>query len=122
MDDQAEADKQDACRLAIANGADFITAMGDLRKRAQMTGKELQNAIDKDRDSWRESRTIEDQNHALLVDLQSQRAEASEAIRARVDERNKAIDVLVKATFMVCERFNRYKNTEQASSNMVKGD
>lgn len=41
------------------------------------------------------------------------RAEESDAIRARVDERNKGIDVMVKATFMVCERFNRYKDTAQ---------
>merc|ERR1712023_432322 len=60
---------------------------------------------------WYESRSMENDIHDSLVKLQSEREEASEIIRGEVDERNKAIDVLVKALFMVCERFNRFKNT-----------
>lgn len=56
------------------------------------------------------------------MELQSVRADESDAIRARVDERNKAIDVMVKATFMVCERFNRYKNTQQCQEIKAQPD
>merc|ERR1711998_241832 len=50
--------------------------------------------------------------HQSLVKMQTQRTEESDVIRVEVDERNKAIDVLVKALFLVCERFNRFKNTD----------
>ena len=33
--------------------------------------------------------------------------------RANVDDKNEAVDVLVKASFLVCERFPRYKNTDE---------
>jgi len=69
--------------------------------------------ISKNRASWVVSRNLEDKVHKALVEMQAARAEESDAVRARVDERNKAIDVMVKATFMVCERFNRYKDTAQ---------
>ena len=68
---------------------------------------------------WGESRRIEAENHDALIDLQAQRSDEGEAVRARVDERNKAIDVMVKATFMVCQRFNRYKDTPQVSESAV---
>jgi hypothetical protein len=64
---------------------------------------------------WYESRNMESGPggiHETLVTLQADREEASEIIRGEVDDRNKAIDVLVKALFLVCERFNRFKNTE----------
>jgi len=63
---------------------------------------------------WYESRAMESGPggiHETLVTLQADREEASEIVRGEVDERNKAIDVLVKALFLVCERFNRFKNT-----------
>lgn len=34
-------------------------------------------------------------------------------VRSQVDEKTKAVDVMVKAAFMVCERFPRYKNTKE---------
>merc|ERR1712196_497248 len=68
------------------------------------------------------SLNIKNDRHASLVELQSARAEASDAVRAAVDERNKAIDVMVKATFMVCERFNRYKDTQQCQEIKAQPD
>ena len=81
----------------------------------QLSIRECSAKIETNRGLWGESRTLEDQNHDTLITMQAQRSEESEAIRARVDERNKAIDVMVKATFMVCQRFNRYKDTPQVS-------
>jgi len=45
--------------------------------------------------------------------VQGTRMSESTKIAGEVDERNKAIDVMVKAAFLVCERFVKYKNTLQ---------
>jgi hypothetical protein len=103
----------DACRNGVDANNGVITRASDSRKNNQLSIRECSEKIEKDRAEWNDSRKLEDKNHEALVALQLQRAEESEAVRARVDERNKAIDVMVKATFMVCERFNRYKNTPQ---------
>eukprot|EP00658_Telonema_sp_P-2_P076828 TRINITY_DN680_c0_g3_i4.p1 TRINITY_DN680_c0_g3~~TRINITY_DN680_c0_g3_i4.p1 ORF type:complete len:986 (+),score=282.82 TRINITY_DN680_c0_g3_i4:31-2958(+) len=113
QDDAAEAASQDACREAFKNGDSMVEWSSTTRSNNQLTISESSAKIEHDRARWRESRVLEDQNHDALVTLQQQRTEESEAVRARVDERNKAIDVLVKATFMVCQRFNRYKNSPQ---------
>jgi len=103
----------EACRDALKQNDGVITKSSDTRANNQLSIRECSEKIEADRTQWRESRELEDKNQKALVELQLQRKEESEAIRARVDERNKAIDVMVKATFMVCQRFNRYKNTAQ---------
>eukprot|EP00656_Telonema_subtile_P016798 TRINITY_DN188_c0_g1_i6.p1 TRINITY_DN188_c0_g1~~TRINITY_DN188_c0_g1_i6.p1 ORF type:complete len:968 (+),score=330.56 TRINITY_DN188_c0_g1_i6:141-3044(+) len=112
-DDANEAATQVACRQALLNNDGVITSSSTTRANNQLSISECSAKIEKDRTLWKQSRILEDQNQQALVELQLQRKEESEAVRARVDERNKAIDVLVKATFMVCQRFNRYKNTPQ---------
>jgi len=103
----------ESCRKALLANNGVITESSDTRANNQLSIRECSERIEKQRTQWRESRELEDKNQKALVELQLQRKEESEAIRARVDERNKAIDVMVKATFMVCQRFNRYKNTQQ---------
>ena len=44
-----------------------------------------------------------------VVDMLEEREDEIAAAKQRIDERNKAIDVMVKATFIVCEKFNRFK-------------
>merc|ERR1711959_26628 len=88
-------------------------AMQIKRQNAQ-ANKDSHGAILEARRLWYESRAMESGPggiHEQLVKMQADRAEASEIIQSEVDERNKALDVLVKALFMVCERFNRFKNT-----------
>jgi hypothetical protein len=60
-----------------------------------------------------ESRKLEDRTQATLLDERKDRKAMAATVRAEVDEKNKAIDVLVKAAFLVCERFPRYKNTKE---------
>jgi hypothetical protein len=103
----------EACREAIRNGDTLITRASGTRSMNKLSIRECSAKIETNRGLWGQSRTLEDQNHDTLITMQAQRSEESEAIRARVDERNKAIDVMVKATFMVCQRFNRYKDTPQ---------
>jgi hypothetical protein len=64
---------------------------------------------DKNRE-WVASRATEDNEHKSLVDLQTAREESILATKAMVDERNKAIDVMQTALFLVCERFKKFKN------------
>merc|ERR1711865_1087156 len=113
VDDEADASGKDNCQNNLQNTDNMITRSSDTRSNNQLSIQESSNKIETNRGLWGESRRAEAQNHDALVDLQMQRSDEVEAISARVDERNKAIDVLVKATFMVCERFNRYKNTPQ---------
>merc|ERR1712072_530631 len=110
------------CHKTITDNNDIISATSTTRaNNANIVSKASLN-IKSDRDAWRKSRKTEDDTHASLVELQSARAEASDAVRAAVDERNKAIDVMVKATFMVCERFNRYKDTQQCQEIRAQPD
>jgi predicted GTPase len=56
------------------------------------------------------------------VDLQSAREESIQSIAAQVDELNKAIDVMTTALFIVCERFNRFKNGKTCLKVMSQPD
>jgi hypothetical protein len=85
-----------------------------IRKENAEANKESHGKILECRRIWYESRAMESGPggiHETLVTMQADREEASEIIKGQVDERNKAIDVLIKALFLVCERFNRFKNT-----------
>jgi hypothetical protein len=51
--------------------------------------------------------------HKEVHDIQAERQAACDIVSVEVDERNKAIDVLIKAIFIVCEKFPRYKQSQQ---------
>ena len=51
-----------------------------------------------------------------VEELLVERSDARAAAKQRIDERNQAIDVMVKATFIVCEKFNRFKDTNECHS------
>merc|ERR1712159_208959 len=81
------------CQKTITDNNNIIGSTSTTRaNNANIVSKASLN-IKNDRDAWRKSRKTEDDTHASLVELQSARAEASDAVRAAVDERNKAIDV-----------------------------
>jgi hypothetical protein len=106
--------RKEANDRTAANTETIDLAM-KIRKENTDANKDSHNNILECRRLWYESRNMESGPggiHETLVTLQADREEASEIIRGEVDERNKAIDVLVKALFLVCERFNRFKNTE----------
>jgi hypothetical protein len=65
------------------------------------------------RQLWDDSRALEDETHAALAGEQADRATNAAIVRAEVDEKTKAVDVMVKAAFLVCERFPRYKSTKE---------
>lgn len=54
--------------------------------------------------------------------MQALRYEDSVAAKVRIDERDKAIDVMVKATFIVCSAFPKFKTTEECLSISARPD
>jgi len=105
--------EMDSCGNEITKLNELITSTSDTRKANGLSIRGAASNTEQNRAAWVTSRETEHRTHRTLVGMQRQRADETEASTARVDERNKAIDVLVKATFMVCEKFNRYKATPQ---------
>jgi hypothetical protein len=97
----------------IADANAFIANNQKLRDENAAAISQATLDIASDRKKWEDSRDYEDNIHRQLTTMQSERAQTSMQVAGEVDERNKAIDVMVKATFMVCERFTRYKETAQ---------
>jgi hypothetical protein len=116
-DEQSAADTQmNQERAASAKAIATENAIIDnaMKQRAQNTADNRagQTQIQEWRAQWHKSRAMEVSIHKSLVAMQTRRTDESDIVRGEVDERNKAIDVLVKALFLVCERFNRFKNTD----------
>merc|ERR1719506_686669 len=107
------AKKNEAQAEIDAESATIDNAIKVKKENAQ-ANKESHGKILECRRMWYESRAMESGPggiHEALVKMQADREEASQIIRGEVGERNKAIDVLIKALFLVCERFNRFKHT-----------
>merc|ERR1712096_409515 len=98
------------CQKIVTDQNKIIQSSSNERGRLRGQTSASHVLITKHRATWRQSRDLEDKTHKALVDLQTARTESMEACTARVDERNRALDVMQKALFMVCERFNRFKN------------
>merc|ERR1719424_169801 len=118
-DEQAEDDKWILAQRAKAlqSGNDYLTAIKTAENKVtanDLANVQDQTSIDKWRVDWHASRDAEAGSkgtHPMLKTMEATRSQESAVIREQVDERNKALDVLVEALFLVCERFNRYKNT-----------
>jgi hypothetical protein len=114
--DQQESEKarMDAfnsqCNDELKKQSDIITLTTKTRNDLKRQTGESNVLIKDNRRTWRLSRNQEDITHKAMIDLQSAREESRMAVRAMVDERNKAIDVMQTALFLVCERFARFKN------------
>jgi len=66
-----------------------------------------------DRRRFDDARSSEVETSNEVARLQNERASLVQQVAGEMDDRIKAIDVMIKAVFIVCERFNRFKNTEQ---------
>jgi hypothetical protein len=106
--------KRDEATSEIEGETSTIDNAMKIKRENAQANKDSHAMILEARRLWYESRAQESGPggiHEQLLAMQADRQEATEIIQAEVDERNKAIDVLVKALFLVCERFNRFKNT-----------
>ena len=112
VETKAHNDNEDACKAEIERLDSTLgesQSQKDSLRRDSDAGAET---IAKNRVLWRESRNTEDATHKLLTDLQKDRAERIEGTNARVDERNRALDVMVTALFMVCVALFSSRKTE----------
>ena len=102
------------CASEIKTLSDTVTDCSNRRAQNTQTIKNENAAIAEKNELWVRSRTAgEDATSAEITKLEGERFETIALVAGQVDERNKAIDVMVKAAFIVCERFNRFKNTQQ---------
>merc|ERR1712096_23989 len=69
--------------------------------------------INKNRADWQLSTETADKVHKQFEEMLKERRVQADETANRVDERSKALDVLQKAIFIVCEKFNRFKNSAQ---------
>jgi len=76
-----------------------------------MKGDAIQ--INKNRAAWELSVESVEKVHKEFEALMKDRATQSAEVAERVDERAKALDVMQKAIFIVCEKFKRFQNTAQ---------
>jgi hypothetical protein len=98
---------------------DAMTNMADNHKTVQTASSML---IPEQQTAWEDSVKIENDEHFALNEMQVARDGYSAGVRAEVDEKTKAVDVLVKAAFLVCERFPRYKPTAQCKEIISQPD
>jgi len=69
--------------------------------------------INKNRADWQLSVEASEKVHHEYLEVMKDRQVQMEETAERVDERSKALDVLTKAIFIVCEKFKRFANTAQ---------
>jgi len=74
------------------------------------------STIMRSKQEWEGSRNAEDKVQSQVVTLLGEREDSCAAAKQRIDERNKALDVMVKATFIVCAKFRRFQNSPQCKS------
>jgi hypothetical protein len=110
--DQNDQDR-DNCQTETSAESDTITECSARRAQNTIEIQDLNTKIRSNNLLWVQSRSVEDKTNVQLKQLEADRYETSQLVAGQVDERNKAIDVMVAAAFLVCERFNRFKNTKQ---------
>jgi hypothetical protein len=102
------------CQRLIKDSNDIIASSSDTMYQNYKAVEEAKTkTLPNNRQLWDDSRALEDATHATLVGEQADRESMAALVRSEVDEKNKAIDVMVKAAFLVCERFPRYKETKE---------
>jgi hypothetical protein len=104
------------CQKNLKAAGNLITDASAKVSSNNIQGKGDHQAIMSAKTEWAASRDAESKVQTEVVDMLEEREDEIAAAKQRIDERNKAIDVMVKATFIVCEKFNRFKNTVQCKS------
>eukprot|EP00656_Telonema_subtile_P042933 TRINITY_DN48_c0_g1_i1.p1 TRINITY_DN48_c0_g1~~TRINITY_DN48_c0_g1_i1.p1 ORF type:complete len:989 (+),score=284.89 TRINITY_DN48_c0_g1_i1:141-3107(+) len=115
-DTQYISDERDKCSANIQAASAIITTANEKKNQNDIQIRTDHAAMTKARQDHRDSRRSEGQVQNEFSDMEEERTDTKSGFAQRIDERNKAIDVMIKATFIVCEKFNRFKGTEQCKS------
>lgn len=102
---------QCARNLADANKA--ITVATETQSQNDMTIKAHAIGIGQNSDHFTASKQTVLSIHKEFLQIPIDRQALREPALARIDERNKGLDVMKQATFIVCVKFKRFQNTAQ---------
>jgi hypothetical protein len=109
-------EEREKCAKSIKAASEIITASNDKIKANDIQIRTDHDLITRSRDSHKQSRISESSVQNEFKSMAEERTDTQAAFKQRIDERNKAIDVMVKATFIVCEKFRKFKDTDQCKS------
>jgi len=104
------------CTTNINKASQIITDASSKEKANDIQITTDHSTVVRNKREWEESRVEETKVSNEVDDMLVEREDTQAAAKQRIDERNKAIDVMVKATFIVCEKFNRFKDTPECKS------
>jgi len=102
---------QCARNLADANKA--ITVATETQSQNDMTIKAHAIGIEQNSDHFTASKQTVLSIHKEFLQIPIDRQALREPALARIDERNKGLDAMKQATFIVCVKFKRFQNTAQ---------
>jgi hypothetical protein len=98
------------CDDAIALSVDIVVEAQKESATMLADTRQMQVEIAEDRQDWTTSRNAEDSTHQALREVQNERDDAMTATSGMVNERNKAIDVMQTALFLICERMPKFRD------------
>jgi hypothetical protein len=104
------------CQTNIGKASQIITEASEKETQNNMIIKNDHETIVRNKKEWETSRIEEEKVQGEFEEMVTEREDTSAAAKQRIDERNQAIDVMVKATFIVCEKFKRFRNTNECKS------
>jgi hypothetical protein len=117
VDDQSYIDaEREKCTANIKAASEIITTADEKRNKNNLQVRTNHELVTRSREEHKSSRATESQLEDEFKDMKEERTDTKAGFAQRIDERNKAIDVMVKATFIVCEKFNSFKDTDQCKS------
>lgn len=112
--DMAEVGGQKAeCDSTINGASKMITdASSALRSNKQQITTDI-STLSVNKGYRTNSVTQDNELHAEFMTIFAERNKVTSEAEIRIDERNKALDVLVEAIFIVCRKFRRFRDTSQ---------
>eukprot|EP00658_Telonema_sp_P-2_P080452 TRINITY_DN800_c0_g1_i1.p1 TRINITY_DN800_c0_g1~~TRINITY_DN800_c0_g1_i1.p1 ORF type:complete len:984 (-),score=288.73 TRINITY_DN800_c0_g1_i1:271-3222(-) len=108
--------ERDKCRRNLEAASEIITTAGEKKQQNDIQIRSDHALITKAREDHRLSRQAEGQIQDEFKSMKEERSDTTSSFAQRVDERNKAIDVMIQATYVVCNKFRRFQNTDQCKS------
>jgi len=90
-----------------------IAKASDTIAEAEQTSRQDISTIAQNEANWRDSVEKTDETHKQFLRVPPARGLVMSEGEIRVDERNKALDVITAACFVVCRKFKRFKSTKQ---------
>jgi len=115
-------EEREKCGKNIQAASAIITSANEKINSNNIQIRSDHDLITRSRQEHKTSRVSESSVQEEFKSMAEERVDTKSAFAQRIDERNKAIDVMIKATFIVCEKFRRFKDTDQCKSIKARPD